>query len=219
MYLAQFVRFQEALFRATMRVGRKQNSQVLMANAWHHRSDSFSSVIALIGIFGSRFSKLRLLDPLAGMAVAGMVGWMGLRIGVEAMLQLTDTSDLSIVDAVHGAAANVDGVLGVDQRTWAPRATVRWKSPRAMLHVLLIPCVTAQVRQRSMGGQSMVDLAIQVDPIQSASAAHKIAEEVRALHVYPCIHAKIVRPWSRKSGIYQAIRPVRKHALAQPCLS
>jgi divalent metal cation (Fe/Co/Zn/Cd) transporter len=96
-------------------VGRKQNSPVLTANAWHHRSDALSSVVALIGIFGSRFGRLRLLDPLAGMAVAGMVGWMGLRIGVEALMQLTDTSDLSVVDAVHGAAANVEGVLGVDQ--------------------------------------------------------------------------------------------------------
>lgn len=49
-----------------------------------------------------------------------------------------------------------------------------------------------QVRQRSMGGQSMVDLAIQVDPIQSASAAHKIAEEVTQggslafTHLLPC---------------------------------
>ena len=58
---------------------------------------------------------------------------MGLQIGVEALLQLTDTSDPRVVDAVQGAAANVPGVIGV-----------------------------SEVRQRWMGGRSMVDLAIQV---------------------------------------------------------
>merc|ERR1712066_720293 len=75
---------------------------------------------------------------------------MGLRIGLEALGQLTDTSDYDVVNIVGDVAARVEGVKGVDQ-----------------------------VRCRAMGGSSLVDLAIQVDPMLSASCGHRIAEEVR----------------------------------------
>ena len=91
----------------------------------------------------------RALDPLAGIMVAGLVSWMGLRISLEALAQLTDTSDYDVVQAVEDVAKAVVGVDGVDQ-----------------------------IRSRSMGGSALVDLAIQVDPKLSASSAHRLAEEV-----------------------------------------
>jgi len=139
----------EALYRATFAVGRSLNSQILIANAWHHRSDALSSVVALAGIGGSLLGWT-MLDPLAGMLVAGLVSWMGLRIGVDALGQLTDTSDYSIVHAVGDMAGRVEGVQSV-----------------------------GRVRCRSMGGSSLVDLEITVDPMLSASCGHRIAEEVR----------------------------------------
>ncbi|KAE9030335.1 hypothetical protein PR002_g9907 [Phytophthora rubi] len=48
------------------------HSKVLIANAWHHRTDAISSVVALGGIVGSMFG-VPLLDPVAGMAVAAMI--------------------------------------------------------------------------------------------------------------------------------------------------
>lgn len=121
----------EALFRATARIGKQLNSQVLIANAWHHRSDALSSVVAVLGIAGSILGYRR-LDPLAGLLVAGMVSWMGLRIAFEAIAQLTDTSDYAVVQAVESVAREVDGINSVDH-----------------------------IRSRSMGGNNMVDLAIQ----------------------------------------------------------
>lgn len=59
----------------------------------------------------------RLLDPIAGMVVAALVSWMGLRIGVEALLQLTDTSDTNIIQNVSDIAARVEGVQGVEQES------------------------------------------------------------------------------------------------------
>jgi predicted cation transporter len=53
--------------------------QVLIANAWHHRTDAVSSVVALIAIVGAR-AGLPILDPLAGLLVAGMVSLTGLQV-------------------------------------------------------------------------------------------------------------------------------------------
>jgi len=132
-----------------MAVGQQQRSQILIANAWHHRSDALSSVVALVGIAGSLLG-CRILDPLAGIVVAGLVSWMGIRIGVESLSQLTDTSDYDMVERIGDIARGVPGVKGVNH-----------------------------IRCRSMGGSSLVDLAIQVDPMLSASCAHRLAEEVR----------------------------------------
>ena len=84
-----------------------------MANAWHHRSDALSSIVAIVGIGGSLLG-LKWLDPLAGIAVGSMVLWMGLRILFEALAQLTDTSDYEVVQAVREVAGGVDGIENVD---------------------------------------------------------------------------------------------------------
>lgn len=52
----------EALYHATVKIGKQANSKVLIANAWHHRTDAISSVVALGGIVGSMFG-VPLLDP------------------------------------------------------------------------------------------------------------------------------------------------------------
>jgi divalent metal cation (Fe/Co/Zn/Cd) transporter len=57
----------EWLFRITRRVGQAMNSQILVANAWHHRSDAFSSVLSLISIaLAMANPKLLAIDPAAG---------------------------------------------------------------------------------------------------------------------------------------------------------
>ena len=109
-----------------------------MANAWHHRSDALSSVVALAGIGGSLLG-LPALDPLAGLGVAGLIFWMGLRISIEALAQLTDTSDYDVVQAAGLVARRVPGVESV-----------------------------SHIRSRSMGGSALVDLAIQDGPMLSA---------------------------------------------------
>ena len=52
----------EALFRVTVKIGQQAKSKVLIANAWHHRTDAISSVVALGGIIGS-MAGMPLLDP------------------------------------------------------------------------------------------------------------------------------------------------------------
>lgn len=65
----------EILYRYTVREGRKLDSQAVIANAWHHRSDAFSSIGTFIGIGGAIClgEKWRILDPIAAIAVSAFI--------------------------------------------------------------------------------------------------------------------------------------------------
>ena len=65
----------EILYRYTVHVGNNLNSQAVIANAWHHRSDAFSSIGTLIGIGGAIFlgEKWRVLDPIAAIVVSAFI--------------------------------------------------------------------------------------------------------------------------------------------------
>ena len=65
----------EILYRYTVRVGKQLNSQAVIANAWHHRSDAFSSIGTLVGISGAIFlgEKWRILDPIASIVVSAFI--------------------------------------------------------------------------------------------------------------------------------------------------
>ncbi|MBO7318054.1 MAG: cation transporter [Bacteroidales bacterium] len=65
----------EILYRYTVYKGKNLDSQVVVANAWHHRSDAFSSVGTFVGICGSVFlgEKWRILDPIAAVVVSVFV--------------------------------------------------------------------------------------------------------------------------------------------------
>jgi cation diffusion facilitator family transporter len=84
----------ELLFRYTLVVGRRINSQVVMANAWHHRSDSYSSLATVAGIGGAIFlgEKWVILDPLAAMLVSFFILKIAYVITKEALLELIETS-------------------------------------------------------------------------------------------------------------------------------
>ena len=62
----------EALYWYTVKIGNKINSSAVIANAWHHRSDAFSSIGTAVGISGAIFlgEKWRILDPIAGIIVS-----------------------------------------------------------------------------------------------------------------------------------------------------
>ena len=62
----------EILYQYTVFKGKKLNSKAVIANAWHHRSDAFSSIGTLIGIGGAIFlgEKWRVLDPIAAFVVS-----------------------------------------------------------------------------------------------------------------------------------------------------
>ena len=65
----------EILYHYTVIVGKKHNAQSVIANAWHHRSDAFSSIGTLIGVGGAMFfgEKWRILDPIAAIVVSAFI--------------------------------------------------------------------------------------------------------------------------------------------------
>lgn len=140
----------EALYHATVRVGNDIGSQTLIANAWHHRSDAFSSVAALLGVGGS-LAGVPWLDPMAGVLVSGLVAKAGIEIGWEAIGEVTEKAvpDDETLMAVQRAAASTTGVTSIDR-----------------------------LRTRRMGPYALVDLHACVDPCISVSAAHNVARHL-----------------------------------------
>ncbi|MES9846020.1 MAG: cation diffusion facilitator family transporter, partial [Candidatus Sedimenticola sp. 6PFRAG5] len=70
----------ELLYHYTMRVAKRINSEMLRANAWHHRSDSVSSVVVVIGV-GGTLAGLPYLDAIAAIGVGLMIAHIGWEIG------------------------------------------------------------------------------------------------------------------------------------------
>jgi cation diffusion facilitator family transporter len=105
----------EWMYQFSVRAGRKYQSKVLIAKAWHHRSDALSSVAVFLGVAGMLLKPdLHILDPLAATIVAVFILRVGLSLLWDAMREFLDTApDKSVVDTIQGCACGVPGVLGV----------------------------------------------------------------------------------------------------------
>jgi len=84
----------EALFRYTSHIGKRINSQAVIANAWHHRSDALSSIGALLGIGGAIVlgPKWTILDPIAAIVVSIFIIKVGLGISTGSVKELCEES-------------------------------------------------------------------------------------------------------------------------------
>lgn len=84
----------EILYRYTVKVGKNLNSQAVIANAWHHRSDAFSSIGTLVGISGAIFlgEKWRILDPTAAIVVSGFIIKVAAALTKQCMDELLERS-------------------------------------------------------------------------------------------------------------------------------
>jgi cation diffusion facilitator family transporter len=140
----------EGLFRYMLREAQRVRSAMLIANAWHARSDAASSLVVAIGVVGS-LAGVRLLDPIAAAIVGFMVARMGWTFGWDA---LQDLSDRALDDA---ATADMRALL---------MATPGVRDVHEM-------------RTRKMGDFALVDAHILVDPLISVSEGHYIAESAR----------------------------------------
>jgi len=84
----------EILYRYTVIRGKKLDSQALVANAWHHRSDAFSSIATAVGIGGAILLGQRwtVLDPLASVAVGLMLVKVAYNLLRNSASELTESS-------------------------------------------------------------------------------------------------------------------------------
>ncbi len=103
----------EILFRYTLRTGKAVNSSVVLANAWHHRSDVYSSLSTLLGISGAIFlgSQWVILDPIAAIIVSFFIFKSAFFITREALEELVETSlPAKKEKEIIGIAGTVKGV-------------------------------------------------------------------------------------------------------------
>lgn len=106
----------EGLFRYTKSEGKKIDSPILIANAWHHRSDAFSSFAALIGIAGSMFLGKNglILDPLAAIFVSFYIcksGYDVIKPSVEELLE--KSLPLTTEKEIREILKSIEGIEGV----------------------------------------------------------------------------------------------------------
>ncbi len=157
--------FKEFLYQYSVRIAKKNNSRILLANAWHHRSDAISSIVALIGIAGAMLGY-PVLDPIAAILVSGWIIKTGITIGYEAVEELTDTRvEKSILLSIGKTLHNTEGVEHFHR-----------------------------IRARRMGPYILVDLHIKVNSSISVSVAHQVAERVRlaVLEEIPAVNEVLV---------------------------
>ncbi len=140
----------EGLFRYTIKVGKRSNSPAVIADAWHHRSDAYSSVAALIGIAGARISFL-FLDPLAGIIVSGFIIKIGhslIRSNIGIIMDKKPHK--AFIDNIKAIAQGAEGVKKIDS-----------------------------IKVHRRGSTFTIDLEIAVDGNLTVGEGHKIASNVR----------------------------------------
>lgn len=104
----------EWMYWYTRNSAKKINSPSLMADAWHHRSDAFSSIGSLIGIGGSIIG-FRILDPLAAIIIAIIILKVSYDIAKDAVEKIVDVScDEKIVEEIKRLTLEEVGVKGID---------------------------------------------------------------------------------------------------------
>lgn len=149
----------EAMFQYKYRLGKKLNSQALIANAWEHRSDVYSSLAALIGIGGAvlggslKIPLLFYLDPIAGIIVSVLVLRMAYQIMKDSIHNALDhvvheEDALQLIQTVE----QVEGVLKVDR-----------------------------LLAREHGHYVIIDVKIGVNPHISVEKGHAIGKQVKRL--------------------------------------
>lgn len=108
----------EILYRYTIIQGRALNSPMMIANAWHHRSDALSSVGSLLGIAGAIFlgDKFVILDPITGCVISIFILVMSVKMSVPAIKELLDVSlPDDVEEKIEATAKSVKGVVDLHE--------------------------------------------------------------------------------------------------------
>ena len=139
----------ELMFWYTKAGAEKINSGALMADAWHHRSDSLSSIGSLLGIVAARLGY-PVFDPLAAIVICLFIFKAAFDIFMDAVNKMVDASiSDSVVEEMKELIMAQEGVRGIDD-----------------------------IRSRIFGSRYYVDVEISADADQTLESAHEIAHRV-----------------------------------------
>lgn len=143
----------EALYRFLLHRGRKIHSRLLETDAWHHRSDAFTSVAAFVGISVALFAGegFESADDWAALVACLVIGFNGVRLLRASLREVLDVAAPEEIEArIRDLALGIEGVDGVDV-----------------------------VRVRRSGLVFLVDIHIEVNPDLPVREGHRIGHEVK----------------------------------------
>lgn len=183
------VLLKELLYQWTARVAASAESRLILANAWHHRSDAFSSVAALVGVAGARWGA-GWMDAAAALVVCLFVVKVGWDLGWQAVRDLVDTSlDTGLTSRIAELVSGVEGVR--------------------RFHDL---------RSRRLGKDILVDVDVEVDPDLNVIQGHDVARAVRAALLTGVRNVRDamvhVEPLGAKDGVYA---PSQRETVVAAC--
>lgn len=139
----------EWIYRYTKQVADSINSSMLLANAWHSRTDALSSIAVFIGILGSMFGY-PVMDLLAAFFVGLMIAKIAWDLIASSLSELVDTAlPVKKVEAIRAHVNNMEGIVDAHE-----------------------------LRTRLHGGQTFVDLHVQVNERISVSEGHYLADYI-----------------------------------------
>ena len=139
----------ELMFWYTRYYAKQIDSSALMSDAWHHRSDSLSSIGALIGIIGARLG-FGIMEPLASVVICIFIEKAAYDIFMDAVNKMVDKScDDETMEKIKACAMNIPGVENIDL-----------------------------LRTRVFGNKIYVDMEIAADGNKTLDETHAVAERV-----------------------------------------
>ncbi|MBZ2169963.1 cation diffusion facilitator family transporter [Marinobacter sp. F4216] len=139
----------EWIYHYTRRVGIQIRSDLIIANAWHSRTDAFSSVIVVVSTLGAMFG-LAWLDVVAAVVIAVIIIHIGWKFTWDSVKELVDTSiSPEDTEMLKSIARNTDGVRNIHE-----------------------------LRSRKMGQDILLDVHLVVRPDISVSEGHQIGVQV-----------------------------------------
>ncbi len=142
----------EWLYRYSVRIGNKVHSTAVIANAWHHRSDSLSSIPVIIAGIGISINPAySLLDPIGALVVSSFIIYTAYQLTFPMLNSLIDHGvSPEEIEKLDKIALSIEGVKSVHA-----------------------------VRSRSIGGGIAIDLHVRVEPSMSVYDGHIIAGKVK----------------------------------------
>ena len=139
----------EWMYHYTIRAAKKINSTALKADAWHHRSDAFSSVGSLAGVIGARLG-FPICDPIASVIICVFIVKAAWDVFYEAVNELVDrAADDETCEKLRELILAQEGVMGIDD-----------------------------MKTRLFGSKMYVDVEIGADGEWTLRRAHDVAQQV-----------------------------------------
>lgn len=162
----------EWAYRFTVKVGKRCQSEAVVANAWHHRSDALSSVGTMIGVGGAILlgNRWTVLDPLASIVVSVFIVRAAWQLMMESMKELTEASlsdeDEAVITHIAASEPGVSEVHNLRTRRVGNRIAI-------------------EMHARMLGSTPLVEAHLHATAIEHRLKEHFGPDTLVSIHLEP----------------------------------